>query len=121
MRGFALTEPPEHFDAERGKDEEEEEEEEAEVADLRQGLHHSVEEGADALGHLEELQNWRRQRNETRLQSAVETKWRKNESLTPCNPEYPHDPHDGRVDGHEVGLKLLQDDAEDREDHYHHV
>ena len=64
-RGCVFTESAKHFDPEGGKDEEKEEEEKAEVADLRQGLHHSVEEGSDALGHLEELQYCIRKRTMT--------------------------------------------------------
>ena len=56
-RTLGALESTEQLDAKRREDEEEEEEEETEVADLRQRLHHRVEESADAFSHLKQLQH----------------------------------------------------------------
>ena len=80
---FTLTESSEELHPQGSEYEEEEEEEEAEVADLRQGLHHRVEKGTNSLGHFKELED-------------------------SGNSEDSHHPDDGGVDREDWALHLLQ-------------
>ena len=85
------AEAAEHLHAERREDEEQQEEEEAEVANLRQRLHHSVQQSSDPLGHLEELEDAR-------------------------YSEDSHHPDQSGVDDEGPPLHLLQSNADDGEE-----
>ena len=56
-------------------------------------MHDSVQKRSDTLCHLEKLEH-------------------------PGNPEHPHHPDDGGVDGELLALYLLKRDAYERQDHY---
>ena len=78
-----LTKSPEELHPQGREDEEEEEEEEAEVTNLGQGLHNSVQQGPDSFRHLEELKD-------------------------SGDSEYPHHSHDGGVDREDDSFNLLE-------------
>lgn len=86
-----LTESAKQFYPKCSKYEEQQEEEKTKVANLRESLHHCVQQGSDTLGHLEQLED-------------------------PGNPEHSHHPNDGRVDGEYLTLDLLQSYANDRQE-----
>ena len=90
------TKSSKQFHAKGSKNEEQKEEEEAEIADLRQGLHDSVQQRANSFGHFQELED-------------------------PSNSENSHHADNGRVDREDHSLYFLQSYPHQGQPHYHHV
>ena len=90
------TKSSKQFHAKGSKNEEQKKEKEAEIADLGQGLHHSVQQRANSFGHFQELED-------------------------PSNSENSHHADNGRVDGEDDSLYFLQSYPHQGQHHYHHV
>lgn len=66
----ALTQTTKQLHSQGGEYKEEKKEEQSKVADLGEGLHDGVEEGTDALRHLQQLQNCAKTDNGQREQEC---------------------------------------------------